>query len=367
MTMKPHTCHYSCLGSLWNNTSFLWQGINFVMQCICTNYIHLHFWTPSKHLWAFRPATPNLCCETAGVWPYTVWLQYPKGITLFSVCVTACRFLSRPSSVTHEIECSDTTNNVRAKIQDKESQYMASWISQVAYYCVQYPPWSATSHFCQEVNSSITTNNVKVKIQDKETSFPDQQHLIFSGMRIFWFLFSVFTVYPHFKAMKPQWRGGFFIIFLAWSSMTSFLPVKHNEGACSLSPIQGLFFTSCSLYIMPSKEISSQDTYEGKWPCRSHEFEVIFFLLPPFSCFKVMRKALPSLLSFSPLPYHLDTIIMGSDHLLDLLPLHDIADSTMTTTNSCHPSTAPFPEYNHYGTYHGLPLVNTVPPLSDNC
>ncbi|KAF0934692.1 hypothetical protein E2562_026438 [Oryza meyeriana var. granulata] len=71
-------------------------------------------------------------------------------------------------TITLEVESSDTIDNVKAKIQDKED------------LCED--PYRKT--ITLEVESSDTIDNVKAKIQDKEGIPPDQQRLIFAGKQL---------------------------------------------------------------------------------------------------------------------------------------------------------------------------------------
>uniref|UniRef100_K7F5N0 Ubiquitin C n=51 Tax=Bilateria TaxID=33213 RepID=K7F5N0_PELSI len=64
-------------------------------------------------------------------------------------------------TITLEVEPSDTIENVKAKIQDKEGKTITL-----------------------EVEPSDTIENVKAKIQDKEGIPPDQQRLIFAGKQL---------------------------------------------------------------------------------------------------------------------------------------------------------------------------------------
>ncbi|KAF3957600.1 hypothetical protein CMV_017403 [Castanea mollissima] len=86
-------------------------------------------------------------------------------------------------TITLEVESSDTIDNVKAKIQDKEESTL-HLVLRLRGGMQIFVKTLTGKTITLEVESSDTIDNVKAKIQDKEGIPPDQQRLIFAGKQL---------------------------------------------------------------------------------------------------------------------------------------------------------------------------------------
>eukprot|EP01038_Epipyxis_sp_PR26KG_P013150 gene13150-17618_t len=86
-------------------------------------------------------------------------------------------------TITLEVEPSDSIDNVKAKIQDKEESTL-HLVLRLRGGMQIFVKTLTGKTITLEVEPSDSIDNVKAKIQDKEGIPPDQQRLIFAGKQL---------------------------------------------------------------------------------------------------------------------------------------------------------------------------------------
>merc|ERR1711971_422280 len=103
------------------------------------------------------------------------WTSFTFAMQIFVKTLTG-------KTITLEVEASDSIENVKAKIQDKESTLHL--VLRLRGGMQIFVKTLTGKTFTLEVEPSDTIENVKAKIQDKEGIPPDQQRLIFAGKQL---------------------------------------------------------------------------------------------------------------------------------------------------------------------------------------
>jgi len=145
---------------------------------------------------------PNLCWEAAGT--LSDYKESP-------IHAAACRLLSiPPMRLSLPLQSTMSRRQGQNSRQEKVStRFLESSTLLIIVCTVQYPPWSAKSHFRWKVDTSDTTYNVKMKIQDKEVSPLTNSALSFlvNDVRILSPCFTVSAMPLPIIIFSARWQG----------------------------------------------------------------------------------------------------------------------------------------------------------------